>query len=63
MQNIYEVLFSQYADYTPLQIWLEFIAVVLGIISVVYSKNNSIMLYPTGLASTLIYMTGSYMAI
>ncbi|KGO86046.1 nicotinamide mononucleotide transporter [Flavobacterium rivuli WB 3.3-2 = DSM 21788] len=56
MQNIYEVLFSQYAGYTTLQIWLEFIAVVLGIASVVYSKNNSILLYPTGLASTIIYI-------
>jgi len=56
MQNIYEVLFSQYANYTNLQIGLEFIAVVLGIISVVYSKNNSILLYPVGLASTVIYI-------
>jgi len=56
MQNIYEVLFSQYAGYTTLQIWLEFIAVVLGVTSVVYSKNNSILLYPTGLASTIIYI-------
>ena len=56
MQNIYEVLFSQYAGYTSLQIWLELIAVVLGTASVVYSKNNSILLYPTGLASTIIYI-------
>jgi len=56
MQNIYEMLFSQYAGYTTLQIWLEFIAVVLGIASVIYSKNNSILLYPTGLASTIVYI-------
>ena len=56
MQNIYEVLFSQYAGYTNLQIWLEFIAVILGIASVVYSKNNNILLYPTGLISTIIYI-------
>jgi len=56
MQNVYEMLFSQYAGYTTLQIWLEFIAVILGIASVIYSKNNSILLYPTGLASTIIYI-------
>jgi len=56
MLNICEILFSQYAGYTTLQIWLEFVAVVLGIASVVYSKNNSILLYPTGLASTIIYI-------
>jgi len=56
MQDIYQALFSQYSGYSTSQIVLEFIAVVLGIASVVYSKKNNILLYPTGLASSLIYV-------
>jgi len=56
MYDFFNFLFSQYKDYSNTQIALESIAVVLGIISVWYSKNNSILLYPTGLASTIIYI-------
>jgi nicotinamide mononucleotide transporter len=56
MHEIANFLFSQYKDYSTWQIVLEAIAVLLGIASVVYSKNNSILLYPTGLASTIIYI-------
>jgi len=60
MHDIYNflsnTLFSQYSTYTLTQKILEFTAVVLGIISVVYSKKNNILLYPTGLASTIIYI-------
>lgn len=35
--------------------WLEILAAIFGAISVVYSKQNSIWLYPTGLISTGIY--------
>jgi len=60
MHDIYNylvtTLFSQYSTYTTTQKVLEATAVVLGIISVIYSKKNSILLYPTGLASTIIYI-------
>lgn len=56
MNTIYELLFGQYSTYTNTQKILEATAVVLGIISVLYSKKNSILLYPTGLASTTIYI-------
>jgi nicotinamide mononucleotide transporter len=36
--------------------WLEILAAIFGAISVVYSKQNSIWLYPTGLISTGIYV-------
>ena len=35
---------------------LEFLAAVLGVISVWFAKNNKILVYPTGIISTLIYV-------
>jgi nicotinamide mononucleotide transporter len=40
--------------------WLEFIAVVSGIVSVWLSKKESIWVYPTGLANTIIYIWLSF---
>ena len=56
MSDLLNILFSQYKDYSTTQIVLETVAVTLGTISVFYSKKNSILLYPTGLASTIIYI-------
>ncbi|MES2484812.1 MAG: nicotinamide riboside transporter PnuC [Bacteroidota bacterium] len=54
--DITEFLFSQYKDYSNLNITLESIAVVLGCISVWLSKKNSVWLYPPAIISSLIYM-------
>ncbi|MET6999239.1 nicotinamide riboside transporter PnuC [Chitinophaga defluvii] len=35
--------------------WLEAIAVLFGLLSVIFSKQNSVWLYPTGIISTGIY--------
>lgn len=35
--------------------WLEFVAVVFGIISVVFSRKENILVYPTGLINTILY--------
>ena len=51
-----EFLFSQYKDYSNLFIFLELTAVVFGIISVLFARINNILVYPTGLVSTLIYV-------
>jgi nicotinamide mononucleotide transporter len=51
-----EFLFSQYKGYTSTFIFLELLAVTFGIISVLYAKNNNILVYPTGLVSTMIYV-------
>jgi len=56
MYDVLEFLFRQYKDYTFVQIILEAVAVVLGIVSVVYSKKNSILLYPAAIVSALIYI-------
>jgi nicotinamide mononucleotide transporter len=51
-----EFLFSQYKDYSNLFIFLELTAVVFGIISVLFARINNILVYPTGLVSTLIFV-------
>lgn len=54
--EIFDFLFSQYSSYSTLHIVLEAIAVVFGIASVLYSKQNNILVYPTGIISTAIYV-------
>lgn len=56
MITIFDFLFGQYKDYSTLHIILELIATIFGIFSVVYSKKNNILVYPTGLISTAIYV-------
>jgi len=51
-----EFLFSQYREYSCGFIFLELTAVVFGIISVLFARKNNILVYPTGLVSTLIYV-------
>jgi nicotinamide mononucleotide transporter len=36
--------------------WLEFIAVIFGIVSVLYSRAENILVYPTGLVNTSLYI-------
>ena len=50
-----DLLFQQYSDYQTLDISLEIIAVVFGILSVWFSKKNNILVYPTGMISTSIF--------
>ncbi len=40
--------------------WLEAIAVVMGIVSVYFSRKENILVYPTGLINTTIYIWLSY---
>lgn len=52
---MFEFIFSQYKDYEFIDMILEITAVVFGIISVLLAKKNNILVYPTGLVSTIIY--------
>ena len=52
---MFDLLFQQYSDYQALDISLEIIAVVFGILSVWFSKKNNILVYPTGMISTSIF--------
>ena len=51
-----EFLFDQYKEYPNYLIVLELIAVFFGIISVLFARKNNILVYPTGLVSTILYV-------
>ncbi len=51
-----DLLFAQYKGYSFFFIKLEITAVVFGIISVLFARKNNILVYPTGLISTLIFI-------
>ncbi len=56
MDQIFDCLFSQYSSYSPSFIYLELFAVIMNITSVVYAKRNNILVYPTGLIGTGIFV-------
>ncbi len=56
MQPIFDFLFEQYYDYPTLFIYLEIIAVLFGFLSVWFSKEENILVYPTGIISTAIFV-------
>jgi len=56
MDQIFDFLFSQYSSYSPSLIYLELFAVIMNIISVFYAKRNNILVYPTGLIGTGIFV-------
>ena len=56
MSQIFSFLFEQYSSYAILDIVLEIMAVFFGFASVWYSKQNNILVFPTGLISTFIFV-------
>ena len=56
MNQIFDFLFGQYYSYSTLDIYLEIIAVIFGFLSVWYSKQNKIWVFPTGMISTAIFV-------
>lgn len=56
MDSIFEFFFKQYYDYDTLDIALEVIAIIFGLLSVWYSKQNKIWVFPTGMISTVIFV-------
>jgi len=56
MDQIFDFLFSQYSSYSSSFIYLESFAVKMNITSVVYAKRNNILVYPTGLIGTGIFV-------
>ncbi|KRO89006.1 MAG: nicotinamide riboside transporter PnuC [Bacteroidetes bacterium] len=55
MYNFFNLLFEQYSQYETIYVVLEITAVVFGILSVWFSKNNNILVYPSGMISTAIF--------
>ena len=56
MNPIFEFFFEQYSSYKTLDIVLEIIAVIFGFLSVWFSKQNHILVFLTGMISTLIFV-------
>ncbi|MBI5858252.1 MAG: nicotinamide mononucleotide transporter [Sphingobacteriales bacterium] len=52
LQEIYEQFITDIQQTT----WLEYIAVLSGIISVWFSRKENILVYPTGLINTIVYI-------
>jgi len=62
MGEFVDFLFGQYKGYTPVFLTLELTAILFGLLSVIFSARNSILVYPTGLVSTAIYVYILYTA-
>lgn len=56
MNPIFDFLVDPYKGYSPTAIALEASAVVTGLLSVWYAKQNKVWVYPTGMISTAIYV-------
>jgi nicotinamide mononucleotide transporter len=56
MLEIFNFLFEQYKTYAAIDIILEIVAVIFGFLSVWFSKQNKIWVFPTGIISTLIFV-------
>lgn len=56
MNSLFDFLFSQYSGYDTLDIVLELVAGAFTIASVVYSKKNNVLVFPTGMICTAIFV-------
>ena len=56
MNQIFDLLCQPYLEYRSIDIVLEFFAVLLGILSVWFAKNNNILVYLSGMISTAIFV-------
>ena len=56
MMDFLDQLFFQYSQYSSMDISLEIIAVFFGFLSVWFSKNNNILVFPTGMINTSIFV-------
>jgi nicotinamide mononucleotide transporter len=56
MNPIFDFFFGQYGDYETLDIVLEIVAITFGFLSVWFSKENNVLVFPTGMISTAIFV-------
>lgn len=56
MSLIFDFLFGQYSGYDTIDVVLEIVGVMFGFLSVWYSKQNNILVFPTGMISTSIFV-------
>lgn len=53
-------IYQQFIDGMKATTWLEYIAVIFGIVSVWFSRKENILVYPTGLINTTVYVWLSF---
>ncbi len=51
-----DFLFSQYYNAEPIDVFLEIIAILFGLVSVLFAKKNNILVFPTGIISTILFV-------
>ena len=56
MNQIFEYLIRPYQDLDILEVILEIFAVILGLTSVWFAKKDKVLVYPTGMLSTSIFV-------
>ncbi|WP_420320600.1 nicotinamide riboside transporter PnuC [Flagellimonas sp.] len=56
MSHIFDWIFSQYQDVPTHLVILEMVGVLFGFLSVWYSKRENILVFPTGIISTAIFV-------
>ena len=56
MNQIFEYLIHPYQDLDILEVILEIFAVILGLTSVWFAKKDKVLVYPTGMLSTSIFV-------
>ena len=56
MNPLFDFLFSQYSGYDTLDVFLELVAAFFTVISVVYAKKNNVLVFPTGMICTAIFV-------
>lgn len=56
MESIFDLLFAQYSESSTTDVALEICAVVFGLLSVLFSRKNKILVFPTGMISTAIFV-------
>jgi nicotinamide mononucleotide transporter len=53
---MFDLLFAQYKNYPSYEIALELTAIFFGLLSVWFAKKNNILVFPTGIINTVIYV-------
>ncbi|MDO9038327.1 MAG: nicotinamide mononucleotide transporter, partial [Lutibacter sp.] len=56
MNDVLNFFIEPYQTASALHISLELIAAVFGVMSVVYAKKENILVFPTGIVSTALYV-------
>lgn len=60
MKEFIDFFFQPYYASSTLDVLIELIAVSFGIVSVIFAKNENILVFPTGIISTILYIIICY---